>query len=177
MRLSGHFSDGLLIGRSQVRALVGEPIFNGLGSFERLAPAIFSVIFFPGPCAESASIKNMQGKERRTLDPHVVRTLPIAAQAHADIRRAIAILEAHPTMSRRLHSRIRHLAIRCNRARTRTLGQSDSTLRVGAIYVICENRLFPFCPPPCLALREFPPPWPRSSRPSPRLRTLSAPNN
>ena len=63
--------DGLLIRRSQVRALVGEPIFNGLGSFERPTSVIFSAIFFSAPYAKSASIKKIEDKEPRTLDLQV----------------------------------------------------------------------------------------------------------
>ena len=50
-------------------ARFGEPIFKGLGSFERPAPVIFSVIFFTASYAKSASIKKIENRERRTLDP------------------------------------------------------------------------------------------------------------
>jgi len=78
MRPSASFQVGVTSKSSQRHGLnpkvirlarFGEPIFKGLGSFERPAPVIFSVIFFTASYAKSASIKKIENRERRTLDP------------------------------------------------------------------------------------------------------------
>ena len=71
----------VLIRRSQVRALVGEPKFNRLASFELSISVIFSVIFIRAYVEDSSSIKTISDRERRTLDPQVVGTFPAEAES------------------------------------------------------------------------------------------------
>src|SRR5205807_3847950 len=62
------------------------------------------IIFIPTYVEDSSSIKKTSNRERRTLDPQVVCTLPSrsAAQRPRNIRSAISILEAQPFSGRRV---------------------------------------------------------------------------
>lgn len=62
---------------------------------------------------KSASIKKIENRERRTLDPQAARTLRSRSAAHApgNIRSAISILEAQPFSGRRVDDHIRELVM------------------------------------------------------------------